>query len=67
MDFMTKIENHLVFLDKDFQALNALVKNLNVDLLEKFRIFEIEKNKIRLKLGSRKNVAMNYEYEDYSV
>ena len=48
---MRKIKNHLMVLDKDFQALTILVENLNVDLLDELRILEIEKNKIRLELG----------------
>ena len=53
---MTRIENHLVCLDKDFQALTVLVENLNVDLLDELRILEIEKIKIRIELGSRKKL-----------
>ena len=64
---MTRIENHLVCLDKDFQALTVLVENLIVDLLDELRIFEVEKNKARQELSSRKNFVINEEHDDSSV
>ena len=64
---MTKTENDLMFLDKDFQALINTFEKLNVDLQDELSILEIEKNNIRLELGSRKNVIRNEECDDSSV
>ena len=67
MNFMTKIENHIMVLDKDFQVLTNIVETLNFDMLDELKILEIEKNKLRLELGSRKNFIMNQECDDSSV
>ena len=55
MEFMTKIENHLMVLDKKFQVLTNVVENLETNILDEFKMLEIEKNKLRPELGSRKN------------
>ena len=61
MDFMTKVENCLTVLDKEFQVLTNIVEHLSVDTLNELKTLETEKNKLMLELGSRKNAITNKE------
>ena len=59
MDCMAKIENHLINLDKEFVLFTNSVEKLNIDMLEELKILEIENNKLKIELGSRKNVIIS--------
>ena len=67
MDYMAKMEAHLVLLGDKMKVLTSVVENINSDLIYEIKILEMEKNKIRLELGSRKNVVIGEDYNDSSV
>jgi len=67
VEFMAKMESQLVFLDDKLNSLSNAVQNINSDMLYEIKILEMEKNKIRLELGSRKSVVINEDYDDSSV
>ena len=61
------MEDQLLFLDKKLRIVTNAVEEINSDLLQEVKILEIEKNKIRLELGARKNVVISEDHDDSSV
>ena len=67
MECMAKLENQVVALENELSDLMKVTDRMSSEIIYELKVLEMEKNKMKVELGSRSKVIIGEEFDDPTV